>query len=75
MIDKQTPQELDLNIIIVDNYATNKHGMVKQSHNRHQRFHAHFVPTIISWLSIVERFFRNPGQKRLNRDAFRSVPS
>lgn len=34
----------------------------------------HFTPTSSSWLNIVEGFFRNLDEKRLRRDAFRSVP-
>lgn len=73
MIDEQTPQELDLHLI-VDNYATHKHEKVKRWLKRHPRFHMHFIPTSSSWLNIVEGFFRNLDQKRLKRDAFRSVP-
>jgi len=73
MIDQQTPRELDLHLI-VDNYATHKHEKVKRWLKRHPRFHMHFVPTSSSWLNVVEGFFRNLDQKRLKRDAFRSVP-
>jgi len=73
MIDEQTPPELDLHLI-VDNYATHKHEKVKRWLKRHPRFHMHFIPTSSSWLNVVEGFFRNLDQKRLKRDAFRSVP-
>ena len=73
MIDEQTPKELDLHLI-VDNYATHKHEKVKRWLKRHRRFHMHFIPTSSSWLNIVEGFFRNLDEKRLKRDAFRSVP-
>ena len=73
MIDEQTPEELDLHLI-VDNYATHKHEKVKRWLKRHPRFHIHFIPTSSSWLNIVEGFFRNLDEKRLKRDAFRSVP-
>ena len=73
MIDEQAPAELDLHLI-VDNYATHKHEKVKRWLKRHPRFHMHFIPTSSSWLNIVEGFFRNLDQKRLKRDAFRSVP-
>jgi transposase len=73
LIDEQTPQELDLHVI-VDNYATHKHEKVKRWLKRHPRFHMHFIPTSSSWLNIVEGFFRNLDEKRLKRDAFRSVP-
>jgi len=73
MIDEQTPPELDLHVI-VDNYATHKHEKVKRWLKRHPRFHMHFIPTSSSWLNVVEGFFRNLDEKRLKRDAFRSVP-
>jgi len=73
LIDEQTPSELDLHVI-VDNYATHKHEKVKGWLKRHPRFHVHFIPTSSSWLNIVEGFFRNLDDKRLKRDAFRSVP-
>ncbi len=73
MIDEQTPRELDLHLI-VDNYATHKHEKVKRWLKRRSRFHIHFIPTSSSWLNIVEGFFRNLDEKRLKRDAFRSVP-
>ncbi len=73
LIDEQTPNELDLHLI-VDNYATHKHEKVKRWLKRHPRFHMHFIPTSSSWLNVVEGFFRNLDQKRLKRDAFRSVP-
>jgi len=73
LIDEQTPQELDLHVI-ADNYSTHKHEKVKRWLKRHPRFHMHFIPTSSSWLNIVEGFFRNLDEKRLKRDAFRSVP-
>jgi len=72
-IDEETPSDLDLHLI-VDNYATHKHEKVKRWLKRHPRFHIHFIPTSSSWLNVVEGFFRNLDQKRLKRDAFRSVP-
>jgi transposase len=72
MIDEQTPNEMDLHLI-VDNYATHKHEKVKRWLQRHPRFHMHFIPTSSSWLNIIEGFFRSLDQKRLKRDAFRSV--
>ena len=71
MIDKQTPKELDLHLI-VDNYATHKHEKVKRWLKRHPRFDVHFIPTSSSWLNIVEGFFRNLDQKRLKRGVFQN---
>ena len=71
-IDAETPPELDLHLI-VDNYATHKHPKVQSWLARHKRFHLHFIPTSSSWLNLVERWFRDITDKRIRRDAFRSV--
>lgn len=71
-IDAETPPELDLHLI-VDNYATHKHPKVQNWLARHKRFHMHFIPTSSSWLNLVERWFREITDKRIRRDAFRSV--
>jgi transposase len=73
LIDAQTPPELDLHLI-VDNYHTHKHPNVQRWLARHPRFHIHFIPTSSSWLNLVERWFRNITDKRIRREAFRSVP-
>ena len=57
-IDRETPPELALHLI-VDNYATHKHSVVKAWLAKHPRFHLHFTPTGSSWLNLVERFFRD----------------
>lgn len=36
-------------------------------------FRMHFTPTSSSWLSVVERWFRDLTQHRLRRGVFRSV--
>lgn len=72
LIDKETPPELDLHLI-VDNYATHKHAKVKKWLKRHPRFHMHFTPTSSSWLNLVERWFREITDKRIRRGVFRSV--
>jgi len=72
-IDFEIPPELDLHLI-VDNYGTHKHPRVVSWLNRHPRFHIHFIPTSSSWLSLVERWFREITQERLRRGSFSSVP-
>lgn len=42
--------------------------------SKHPRFHVHFTPTSASWLSMVERFFRDLSTARPQRGVFRSVP-
>jgi transposase len=56
-IDKAVPKDLEVHCI-VDKYSTHKHAQVKVWLARHQLFHLHFIPTSISWLNLVERWFR-----------------
>ena len=82
-IDNETLPELDLHIIM-DNYATHKHPVVKRWLSRHPRFHLHFTPTSSSWLNLVERWFRDltdpprlvvdEAGKKLRRGSFHNVP-
>jgi transposase len=72
LIDQQTPQDLDLHLI-VDNYATHKHPQVKAWLKHRRRFHCHFVPTSSSWLNMVERWFRDLTDKQIRRGVFKSV--
>jgi transposase len=72
LIDVSTPPQKQLHLI-VDNYATHKHPAVKRWLSRHPRFHMHFTPTSGSWLNMVERFFRDIGEKAIRRCAFQSV--
>jgi len=41
---------------------------------KHPRFHLHFIPTSSSWLSLVERWFREITTDRIRRGVFKSVP-
>ena len=72
-IDKKTPGDLDLHLII-DNYGTHKTPEVNKWLAKHPRFHFHFIPTSSSWLNMVERWFREITDKRLRRGVFQSVP-
>src|SRR3974390_1545905 len=65
-IDRETPKHLDLHLI-ADNYATHKHPKVKAWLKRHPRFKMHFTPTSSSWLNMVERWFREITDKRIQR--------
>ena len=71
-IDRQTPKELDLHLII-DNYATHKEESVQRWLARHPRFHLHYVPTGSSWLNLVERFFSDLSTEVLREGSFTSV--
>ncbi len=72
-IDRETPKGKVLHLI-VDNYATHKHPVVKAWLEKHPRFVMHFTPTSASWLNMVERFFRDITTERLRRGVFTSVP-
>lgn len=71
-IDHNVPRKLDIHIIM-DNYATHKHPMVKEWFAKHPRYHAHFTPTSSSWLNAVERFFAEITAKRIRRGTFPSI--
>ena len=71
-IDAETLSPLDLHLI-VDNYGTHKHPRVKSWVRRHPRFHLHVIPTSSSWLNMVERWLRDPTDKRIRRGSFRNV--
>jgi transposase len=72
IIDKLTEKSKNVHLI-VDNYATHKHLLVKRWLKRHPRFHVHFTPTSCSWLNMVERFFRDLTEKQLRRGVFRNI--
>ena len=71
-VEKQTSKALDLHLI-VDNYATHKHGKVKTWLKQNNRVHLHFIPTSSSWLNLVERFFGLLTERQLRRVVFASV--
>jgi transposase len=71
-IDRQTPADLDLHLII-DNYAAHKHPRVKAWLARHPRAHFHFTPTSASWLNAVEGFFAKLTRQRLKRGTFTGI--
>ena len=70
-LDRTTPPAWDLHLIL-DNLATDKTAKVKRWVLRHPRFHFHFVPTGSSWLSQVERWFKELTDKRVRRGTFHS---
>ncbi len=71
-IDREFPRELTLHLIL-DNYGTHKHPIVREWLDNHPRFQLHFTPTSSSWLNLVERFFGELTSKRLRRGVFYSV--
>ncbi len=71
-IDRNTPAELDLHVI-VDNYATHKHQKARRWLANHPRFHLHFTPTYCSWLNQVERWFGIITEQAIRRGSFTST--
>jgi transposase len=53
-VDRSVSSKLDIHLIM-DNYATHKHAVVKAWFAAHPRNHVHFTPTSSSWLNAVER--------------------
>jgi transposase len=72
-IDRETPKDKTLHLI-ADHYATHKHPVVRAWLVKHPRFNMLFTPTSASWLSMIERFFRDISTERLRRGVFTCVP-
>jgi transposase len=71
-IEASTDPSLDVHLIL-DNYGTHKHPLVKQWFKEHSRYHVHFTPTSSSWLNQVKRWFAEITRKQIRRGSFRSV--
>ena len=68
-IDREFPQEKTLHLVM-DNYGTHGHAVVKSWLRKHPRFVIHYVPTSCSWLNLIERWFAELTTKRIRRDSF-----
>ena len=73
-IDRETPKRLRLHLIL-DNYGTHKHPVVREWLESRPRFHLHFTPTSSSWLNVIERWFADITEKRIRRGVFKSLPA
>ena len=51
------------------------HASVQDGLTKHLRLNMRFTPTLVSWLNMVERFFRKITVNRLCRGVFISVPA
>ena len=71
-IDREIPVSQHIHIIL-DNYSTHKHPVIKRWLARHPRFELHFTPTGSSWMNLVERFFRDLSQQAILPGSFGSV--
>ena len=67
-VEKQIPKGLAVHTIL-ENYATHKHADVAKWLAKHPRFHLHFTPTSSSWLNLVERWFRELGDRFVHHRA------
>jgi len=66
------PAGVDVHLIL-DNYATHKHPVVRRWLAQRPHFKLHFTPTSASWLNLVERFFRDLTQDVVAPGSFTSV--
>jgi transposase len=71
-IEAATDPTLNIHLVL-DNYGTHKHPLVKKWFREHPRYHVHFTPTSGSWLNQVERWFAEITRKRIRRGTFHSV--
>jgi transposase len=72
-IDKTVDPALEVHLVL-DNYGTHKHPVVKNWLAERPRYKVHFTPTSSSWLNQIERWFAEITRKRIRRGTFRSVP-
>ena len=71
-IDREATKALALHLI-VDNYATHKHAVVRAWLAKRPRFVVHFTPTGSSWMNLVERFFADLTGDVIRQGSFTSV--
>jgi putative transposase len=71
-IEAAVPKDLVVHVI-VDNYATHKHGTVRRWLGARPRFQVHYTPTYASWLNQVEIWFALITQRAIRRGTFRHV--
>jgi transposase len=71
-IERSVPKHRAIHLVL-DNYGTHKHPMVREWFQSHPRYHLHFTPTSSSWLNQIERWFAEITRKRIRRGTFRSV--
>ena len=70
----ETYPEIEIHLVL-DNYRTHKHPVVKAWLADNLRFHLHFTPTGASWLNQVETWFSILHRQAIERGVFRSVRS
>jgi DDE superfamily endonuclease len=63
-IEASVPKDLDVHLVM-DNYATQKTGIIRDWLVKRPRWHVHFTPTSASWINQVERFFALLTEKQI----------
>jgi putative transposase len=71
-VDASVPPDMAIHLV-VDNYATHKHPVVKRWLAAHPRYQVHYTPTYASWLNQVEIWFNIITQRAIRRGTFKSV--
>lgn len=73
-IDASVPRGLGIHVVL-DNLSAHSAPEITKwlAHKDRRRWHLHFTPTSSSWLNLVERWFKEPTDKRLRRGRFTSV--
>lgn len=51
--------------LIINNYFAHKEQLDKAWRAKQPRLHCHFIPTSLSWLNLVERWFREISEKAI----------
>ena len=72
-IEANVPPDLDVHMVMMDNYATHKTKPVKDWLAKRPHWHVHFTPTGASWINQVERFFAIIADKQIRRGVHRST--
>ena len=72
LINRRTVPDQPLHLIM-DNYSAHKAPEVQKWRARHPRFQLPGIPTSSSWLTMVERFFRDLTVPCIRRGVFHSV--
>ena len=71
-LDQEFPGPVPLHLVM-DNYGTHNQAEVRAWLKKHARFRFHVVPTISSWLNLVEGWFGELSSQCIRRGAFGSV--
>ena len=73
-IDAAVPRDLEVHVVL-DNLSAHSTPEIRKwlAHKNRRRWHLHFTPTSSSWLNLIQRWFKEPTEKRLRRGASSSV--